>query len=147
MASNKYIFFLVSPLCSNIINQHLPQHTIFTTRSHIPGNLPHRPLINNNNNNNNKHIINFKMFTKSLLMAALASVAIAAPVAQRQDSNNNFVMIATHSGNSNVHLRSINANGQRFWLGKPSATYCPSESGVDCTNYSKFPVCNLQVHF
>lgn len=78
------------------------------------------------------------MFTTTLLVAALATYATGAPVTERQTENARFVMIATHSGNSAVHLRGIEANGQRFWLGKDTATYCPESSSVPCDQYSKF---------
>lgn len=76
------------------------------------------------------HFIN--MLTKTLIAATLASIAVAAPVEQRQTSNA-FSMISTHSGNPSVHLHSIVANGQRFWLGKMTATYCPVVPNVDCS--------------
>lgn len=66
------------------------------------------------------------MLTKTLLTtAALSGLALAAPapVAPRQ-SVSQFGMIATHS-TSAVHLQSVNANGGKFWVGKPTATYCP----------------------
>lgn len=75
------------------------------------------------------------MHTQTILAATLASLCIAAPagVARRQTSSN-FVMVSTHSGNENVHLRSIAANGERFWLGLATATFCPSDvSGLDCS--------------
>ncbi|KAH8601932.1 hypothetical protein B0O99DRAFT_501190 [Bisporella sp. PMI_857] len=72
------------------------------------------------------------MFAKTFLAATVASLAVAAPVEQRQE-NSAFGLISTHSGNPNVHLRSIVANGQRFWIGKETATYCPVIENLDCS--------------
>jgi hypothetical protein len=76
------------------------------------------------------------MYTKTFLTAVMASMSLAAPLEERQTSNS-FVMIATHSGNTNVHLRGVEASQQRFWLGKDTTTYCPA-SVVDCSHFSKF---------
>jgi len=78
------------------------------------------------------------MFTKTVIAATLATLAVAAPVEQRQSSNA-FGMISTRSGNPNVHLRSVVANGQRFWLGKETATYCPEIEGLDCSQGTSPP--------
>ena len=83
------------------------------------------------------------MFTKTFAVAALATIASAAPVEQRQASPA-FGLISTRSGDINVHLRTIVANGQRFWLGKETATYCPEVEGLDCaTGTSSPPSCSL----
>jgi len=78
------------------------------------------------------------MFTKTIIAATLASLAVAAPVEQRQTSNA-FGMISTRSGSPEVHLRSVVANGQRFWIGKETATYCPTIENLDCAT-STFPL-------
>lgn len=78
------------------------------------------------------------MFTKTLIAATMASLAVAAPIEQRQTSNV-FGLISTHSGNPEVHLRSVVANGQRFWLGKESATYCPTIENLDCSTSMFLP--------
>jgi hypothetical protein len=38
-------------------------------------------------------------------------------------------IIAIHSG-SPIQYQAVNASGQRFWLGKPTSTYCPSVPGA-----------------
>ncbi|KAG9241595.1 hypothetical protein BJ878DRAFT_519883 [Calycina marina] len=73
------------------------------------------------------------MFTKTLLISTLSCLTIAVPVEQRQTNPNVFSMISTHSGDSSVHLRSIVASGQRFYIGKPTATYCPTVENLDCS--------------
>jgi hypothetical protein len=72
------------------------------------------------------------MFTKTAIISALASLAIAAP-AVRSANSNVFQVVASHSGSA-VHLSAINASGQSFFIGKPTSTYCPSGiSGLDCS--------------
>ena len=63
------------------------------------------------------------MFTKSLLATAFATLAAAAPLAQRAEDVS-FTLLSIHSG-SDVQNQAIAANGQRFWIGKVTSTYCP----------------------
>lgn len=42
-----------------------------------------------------------------------------------QPTVSNFSVIAARSG-SPIHLQSVNANGQAFWIGKTTASYCPT---------------------
>ncbi|EPE29402.1 IgE-binding protein [Glarea lozoyensis ATCC 20868] len=72
------------------------------------------------------------MYTKNILVAAFATLAAAAPTAR--STADVLGLIATHSGDINVHLRSINENGLKFWIGKPTTTYCPSEVVTNCPN-------------
>lgn len=53
------------------------------------------------------------------------------PLSPRQTTLNPFTLIAGRSG-SPIHLSSINANGESFWIGKNTTTYCPSEEVKDC---------------
>ncbi|KAM0798329.1 hypothetical protein BDR22DRAFT_823431 [Usnea florida] len=53
------------------------------------------------------------------------------PLSSRQSTLNPFTLIAGRSG-SPIHLSSINANGESFWIGKNTTTYCPSEEVKDC---------------
>jgi hypothetical protein len=71
----------------------------------------------------------FKMYTKNILVAAFATLAAAAPTAR--STSDVLGLIATHSGNINVHLRSINTSGLKFWIGKETTTYCPT---TNCPN-------------
>ncbi|GAM39923.1 IgE-binding protein [Talaromyces pinophilus] len=66
-------------------------------------------------------------FTSVITPAVLAACAMALPTSQkRDDSAGPFGVLALRSG-SPIHLQSVNAAGQRFWIGVPTATYCPSE--------------------
>lgn len=38
---------------------------------------------------------------------------------------------------SPIHFGQINANGQAFWIGKPTTTYCPDESVSTCDSTNK----------
>jgi hypothetical protein len=42
-----------------------------------------------------------------------------------------FSLIAARSG-SPIHLQSINANGQAFWIGKDTSSYCPTSVVTNC---------------
>lgn len=74
------------------------------------------------------------MYFTTFLASILATTALAAPLEQRDATPGKFGMISTHSGNPNVHLRGIEASGQRFWLGRPTVTYCPSN--IDCSSFA-----------
>lgn len=66
-------------------------------------------------------------FTSIITPAVLAACAMALPTSQkRDDSTGPFGVVALRSG-SPIHLQSVNAAGQRFWIGVPTATFCPSE--------------------
>lgn len=54
------------------------------------------------------------------------------PLSPRQTTIlNPFSLIAGRSG-SPIHLSAINANGESFWIGKNTASYCPTEEVSDC---------------
>lgn len=75
------------------------------------------------------------MFTKAIIVSAIASLAAAAPapIAIARDTTNNFGLVASHSG-SDIQGSGIVASGNAFYIGKASSAYCPSEvSGLDCT--------------
>lgn len=61
-------------------------------------------------------------FSPSSLAAALPLLAAAAPAPVQ--SSGPIGLVATHS-TSPIHLQSVNANGQNFWIGKDTASYCP----------------------
>lgn len=73
------------------------------------------------------------MVSKTIIAASLASAALATPVPASEPVTT-FSMIAVHSGDVNVHLRPIVANGDNFWLGKNTTTFCPESIGT-CSNY------------
>lgn len=66
-----------------------------------------------------------KSSSAALLLASISSLASASPLKSRQDTNPSFFTItAAHSG-SPIHLQSVHASSQSFWIGKPAETYCP----------------------
>lgn len=66
-------------------------------------------------------------FTSIITPAVLAACAMALPTSQKRDgSTGPFGVMALRSG-SPIHLQSVNAAGQRFWIGVPTGTFCPSE--------------------
>lgn len=67
-----------------------------------------------------------KVPTTTICLAGLTGLGIASPLSPRQETRARFSIIAAHSG-SPVHLQSVNANGQAFWIGKATATYCPPQ--------------------
>lgn len=76
----------------------------------------------------------FTMYTKTIFIAFLAGLATAAPaISRRADDVGKFVIVSSHSGDSNVHLRSVNANHYAFYLGKATSTNCVPQEGLDCS--------------
>jgi hypothetical protein len=81
------------------------------------------------------------MYTKNILVAAFAGLAAAAPTAR--STSDTLGLISTHSGDINVHLRTISESGLKFWIGKDTTSYCPSEVVSPCP--SEFPfIANCQ---
>ncbi|GAB7347285.1 hypothetical protein MBLNU459_g3371t1 [Dothideomycetes sp. NU459] len=62
------------------------------------------------------------------IISTLAAAAMAAP-APRQATP--FYGVSIHSGSS-IQYASINANGNAFYLGKSTSSYCPTEVVDDC---------------
>lgn len=56
-------------------------------------------------------------------LLAIAAVASASPV--QRDTPGTFTMLSIHSGNQFVHLEPIHANGNLFWIGRPTTSLCP----------------------
>lgn len=74
------------------------------------------------------------MHTTIALLCSLLPLALGSPLAPRQASEfppTTFGAIAARSA-SPIHLQSINANGQAFWIGKPTASYCPLTNQTLC---------------
>lgn len=69
--------------------------------------------------------------------AAITGMATAAA------AQSTFGLIASHS-TSPIHLQTVNANGQAFWVGKDTATYCPPNiEGINCpvgSGYTEFTI-------
>lgn len=77
-------------------------------------------------------------FSNSFLIAALPFLAASAPApasyspASNTPQNSGPVgLIATRSA-SPIHLQSVNASGQAFWIGKPTSSYCPLVPASSC---------------
>jgi hypothetical protein len=78
-----------------------------------------------------------KMFTKAVIVLLLVVFAGAvAPVR----STTTFIGISTHAGNDNVHLREVNASGQRFYLNKATTTFCPKGMPKVGCSQCRFPL-------
>lgn len=67
-----------------------------------------------------------KVSTATIYLAGLTGLGLASPVSSRQETRARFTIIAARSA-SPVHLQSVVANGQGFWIGKETATYCPPQ--------------------
>lgn len=67
-----------------------------------------------------------KVPTATICLAGLTGLGVASPLSPRQETRARFSIIAAHSA-SPVHLQSVVANGQGFWIGKETATYCPPQ--------------------
>lgn len=67
-----------------------------------------------------------KVPTTTICLAGLTGLGLASPLSLRQETRARFSVIAARSA-SPVHMQSVVANGQGFWIGKETATYCPPE--------------------
>lgn len=79
-----------------------------------------------------------------LLGAALLPLATARGILPRQETPtiNKFGIIALHS-TSSIHLSSVNAADNKFWIGRDTETYCPDIEGLVCPTddvYTNFAV-------
>ncbi|MCJ1269421.1 hypothetical protein MMC22_009313 [Lobaria immixta] len=74
-------------------------------------------------------------FSASFLAAALPLLAAAAPAPAASSApvanSGPIGLIATHSA-SPIHLSSVNAAGQNFWIGKDTSSYCPLTPASSC---------------
>jgi hypothetical protein len=75
-----------------------------------------------------------RFLTPAILLAASAASAPLSPLTQRQTSSA-WAATAFAPSYPSIHESSINANGESFWIGKPTASYCPTVGGVDCSAY------------
>jgi len=69
-----------------------------------------------------------KTTTVAAAIIALAGSALAAPAPK-----DSYQGLAIHSG-SDIQYATVNANGGNFWLHKKTATYCPSQTDIKCSN-------------
>lgn len=95
-----------------------------------------------------------KVPTTTICLAGLTGLSIASPLSPRQETRARFSIIAARSA-SPVHLQSVVANGQGFWIGKQTATYCPPQVSpcppgdvtvLDYLDGSMSLVCRYSVH-
>lgn len=74
-------------------------------------------------------------FSVSFLTVALPLLAAAAPAPAASSapvaSSGPIGLLATHSA-SPIHLSSINAAGQNFWIGKDTSSFCPLTPASSC---------------
>lgn len=68
---------------------------------------------------------------------APAPAPAAVPPVLPASNPGNFVAISSRSGDVNLHLRPISASNLKFYVGKPTSTYCPL---ADCSGYVNFTV-------
>jgi len=77
------------------------------------------------------------MYAKTVLISLLAGLATAAPANTLLTSDldpNKFAVISSHSGDPNVHLRSVSASGYSFYLNKATSTNCVPQPSIDCSS-------------
>lgn len=74
------------------------------------------------------------MFSKSQLLALLATTAAASPVRRQETRSGNFVLRAADSGSS-IQNAPINANGGTFWIGKNTS------AEANCDGVTGYPPC------
>lgn len=64
---------------------------------------------------------------------APAPAPAAVPPVLPASNPGNFVAISSRSGDVNLHLRPISASNLKFYVGKPTSTYCPLADCSGCT--------------
>lgn len=68
-----------------------------------------------------------KSSTAALLLASIGSLTSASPVKSRQTTEPSAFTIVAARSESPIHLQTVQASGQAFWIGKETTTYCPPE--------------------
>lgn len=86
---------------------------------------------------------NLKMFTKTAIISLLAALTAVAPTRRGADPNK-FTVITSHSGDNQVHLRNLNANGGSFYINKATSTNCVPQEGIDCSTLTNSTVFSFQ---
>ena len=74
-----------------------------------------------------------KLVNAGTALLPLASCTAILP-RQLDETYTDFGLIAIHSG-SPIHLSSINASGNKFWIGKDTTTFCPVIEGLNCSQF------------
>ena len=74
-----------------------------------------------------------KLVNAGTALLPLASCTAILP-RQLDETYTDFSLIAIHSG-SPIHLSSINASGNKFWIGKDTTTFCPVIDGLNCSQF------------
>ncbi|THV92701.1 hypothetical protein D6D27_04771 [Aureobasidium pullulans] len=67
----------------------------------------------------------------STIFTTLTAVLPAFAVPTARSTGGSFGGLAIHSG-SPIHLSSVNANGNAFWINKDTSSYCPNTTVSDC---------------
>lgn len=104
--------------------------TAFTTSSRLQQEFKHINNIHTTLYNFKTNTI-LKMYTKTAILAALATLASASPVAIPAGE---FTLISSHSGSPIVHLRGINAANRGFYINRATSAYCPPNTVANCAN-------------
>ncbi|TGO14329.1 hypothetical protein BPAE_0657g00020 [Botrytis paeoniae] len=65
------------------------------------------------------------MFSKTFIATLLASSAAATPIVSARAASNAFSLVSIRSG-TDLQNQAITASGGRLWIGKDTASYCPS---------------------
>ncbi|KAL8855877.1 MAG: hypothetical protein Q9178_007497 [Gyalolechia marmorata] len=71
------------------------------------------------------------MLSSTPLFLSLFPLALSNPLAPRNHEPIQFELIAARS-TTPIHLQAINANGQAFYIGKETATFCPLVPESQC---------------
>ncbi|KAI4153257.1 MAG: hypothetical protein LQ341_000561 [Variospora aurantia] len=74
------------------------------------------------------------MLTETFLLPFFLALGLSSPIASREESSASpitFVIIAARSA-SPVQLQPVNANGNAFWVGKETTSYCPLTDQTRC---------------
>ncbi|KAL8767756.1 MAG: hypothetical protein Q9209_005842 [Squamulea sp. 1 TL-2023] len=71
------------------------------------------------------------MLTTPLLLSVLP-LALSSPLVPRNNDGPIYFGAIAARSTAPFHLQSINANGQSFWIGKDTATYCPLQPQSQC---------------
>ena len=123
----------------HIINQHIHQLSINNQHiSSIASSTRYYQTLFTQSSSQTVVTQSSKMFTKATIVSALAAFAAAMPTV-RDGNPNTFDAVSTHSGDQNVHLRTINASGSRFYLNKPTTAFCPQGvANLDCSKCKYF---------
>ena len=72
------------------------------------------------------------MYFAAALLSYLPVLAAAAPAYFEARTPSPILTLIAARSASPIHFQPVNANGRAFWLGKPSASYCPQPPVTQC---------------